>query len=106
MQLWLNASVVNCLEEQDGGHGSKTKGTVDRAQRGCSASLVAALVLGLVALGSGVLDLTAAEVEALNVLLVLEWLVKVAGSGDVVSRLKVEGTLDEIKLRSLDPARG
>jgi hypothetical protein len=91
-----------CSEEEDGSHGSETKSTVCCAESRSSASLAASLVLGLGSLGAGVLELATAEEFALDELLVLEILVEAAGGGDVLRGLKVECTLDIIKLRGFD----
>lgn len=99
-----NASVRNCLEKEDSGHSSKTKSTVDSAEAGSGTSLVVTVALaGRLASGDGgVNELALAEVLALNELLVLKGLVESAGLGDVASGLEVEGTLDAVKLGSLD----
>lgn len=101
-----NASVRNHLEKEDSGHGSETKSTVDCAKAGGSTGLGAAVTArlagGLVAVCAGVDELALAEELALNELLVVEGLVESASLGNVASGLQVEGTLDAVKLRSLD----
>lgn len=100
-----NASVRNRLEKEDSGHSSKTKSTVDGAEAGGGTSLVAAAaaLAGRLASGDGgVYELALAEVLALDELLVFERLVESASLSDVVSGLEVEGTLDAVKLGSLD----
>lgn len=99
-----NASVRNRLKKEDSGHGSKTEGTVNGAQAsgGTSLSVAARLAGGVASCDAGVNELALAEVLALDELLVLEGLVESASLGDVAGRLKVEGTLDAVKLRSLD----
>lgn len=100
-----NAGLMNNLEEEDSSHGSKAESTVDSAEAGSGVLLVTTSTLGggLVPGGSGVNDLSEAGKTTLDQLLVAEVLVEVAGIGDVLAGLEVEGTLDAIKLRRLDP---
>lgn len=102
-----NASVRNRSEEEDSGHGGETKSTIDGAQAsggtGLSAGAgAAALAGGVGSFSTGVDKLALAEVLAQDALLVLEVLVERASTGDVAGGLEVEGTLDAVKLRSLD----
>jgi hypothetical protein len=104
MQLRGNASVMYRLDEENSSHGSETKGTVHRTQsRGSTLLVAAGLLLGLGALGAGVLKLTLAVESALDKFLLLEVLVEGARVGDVIRRLDVEGTLDGVKLGCRDP---
>lgn len=100
---------MNFLEEENCGHGSEAKSTVDSAERGTGASGVAVTVtlLGtLVALLTGVDESSLAGVVlGLDKLLLVEVLVEVAGVVELSRRLEVEGTLDVVELGSLDAIR-
>jgi len=85
---------VNILEEQDGGHSSKSKSTVDCGKAGSCVGLAATLAGRVVALLAGVDDFALAEEGTLDGLVVVERRVEVAGGGDVVGGLEVEGTFD------------
>jgi len=87
------------LDEENGSHGSKAKGTVHCAESGGSALLVAAGVgAGVGALSAGVLELALAGEGTLDELLLLQILVERARVGDVIRRLDVESSLDGVKL--------
>lgn len=92
------------LEEEDGSHGSKAKSGVGSAESRCGAlGAVAVLTLGGGSSNVGVGQTTVAVVLALDQLLVLEVLEKLAvelGRG-----LEVEGTADALKVGGVDPGR-
>jgi hypothetical protein len=102
MQIWWNASVMNCLEEENSGHGSKTKSTVDCAQGRSSAlgTVVVTVVAFVRSFASRVLELALTLVFTLDGLLLAHGVVVVAGH--VLGRLEVEGALDGVKLGGFD----
>lgn len=97
-----------CLDEEDGGHGGKAEGTVHGAQSRGRALLVAvaALLVAPGAFGARVVELTLAEIFALNQLLLGQRVVELACLGDVIRRLNVERSLDLLQLGGLDPVNG
>jgi hypothetical protein len=98
--IWWNASVVNSLKEENSSHGSKTKSTVNCAQRRSGAGLVVVLGSAVGSFSGRVFLPTRALVFALDGLLVVHRVVVAAGH--VFGRLEVEGALDSIELGSFD----
>lgn len=98
-----NASVLNILHEQDCSQTSKTEiGGLHVERRSGILGAVAARSASTG--GTGLVELALADILGCRAKLALDVVVKVARVAEVVGRLQVEDTLDEIDLRGFYPA--